>query len=261
MKFVKYTSIGLASLYLLACGILYLGQDRIIFNPDQLPEDFRFRDGEEIEIKVDEGVYLNSIFLPSEQSKGVILYLHGNRGSNRRCLRQADGLRGNNYDILMPDYRGYGKSDGQIKSEKQLLNDVQKVYDYLSTRYDESKIVIVGYSLGTGMASYLAAQNNPSRLVLIAPYLSFYNLKDQWVRVIPDFLVKYPLNNQKYLKDVTCPITLFHGTSDEVIPYESSVTLAQLNPAAKLIPLDGTSHRGSIFSGLFRQTLSQMLRG
>lgn len=246
---------------MVSCSILYFGQDRIIFNPDQLPEDFRFRDGQELEIEVDKETYLNSLFLPSEHSEGVILYLHGNRGSNRRCLRQADMLRGNNYDILMPDYRGYGKSDGEISSEDQLLSDVQKVYDYLLTRYDESKIVIVGYSLGTGMASYLAANNKPARLLLVAPYLSFYNLKDQWIRIIPDFLVKYPLNNQKYLKDVTCPITLFHGTLDEVIPYESSVTLARINPSAKLISLDGTNHRGSIFSDLFRQTLSQILRG
>lgn len=258
-KVLKYLLILLLSLYVLTCGILYFFQDKIIFNPDQLPEEYTFRDGQEVELEVSPDLYLNCLLLPAENSRGVILYLHGNRGSNRRCIRQAEMLSGNGYDIFMPDYRGYGKSDGKIWSEKQLLSDVQKVYEYLKTRYDENKIVVVGYSLGTGMASYLAAHNDPARLVLIAPYLSFYNLKDQWLKIIPDFLVKYPLNTQKYLKEITCPVTLFHGTSDEVIPFESSIELARINPETQLVPLNGTNHRGSIFSNLFRQTLSQLL--
>lgn len=259
MKFLKYLILILGSLYLLTCITLYFAQDRIIFNPDKLPEDYIFNEGEELEIEVAPTIFINSLYLRTENSKGVILYLHGNRGSNRRCLRQAEGLMGNQYDILMPDYRGYGKSDGKIESEKQLLSDVQKVYDHLKSKYDESQIVLVGYSLGTGMASYLAANNDPKQLILVAPYISFVNLKDQWTKLLPDFLVKYPLSNQKYLAQVSCPVTLFHGTTDDVIPFQSSEFLSQLNPNTELIPLDNTSHRRSIFHDLFRQNVSRIL--
>ncbi len=259
MWILRRILISILALYVIACAVLYVAQDQIIFNPDKLPEDYRFRAGEEVEIEVAPNIYLNNVYVREPSSKGVILYLHGNRGSNRRCLRQAEMFMGMGYDLFMPDYRGYGKSDGNIESEKQLLSDVQQVYDYLSARYDESQITIVGYSLGTGMASYLAAHNDPARLCLIAPYTSFIDLKNQWTRLIPDFLVKYPLNNEKYLAKVSCPVQLFHGTEDEVIPYQSSEVLSQLSPAIQLTTLDQTGHRRAIFHQTVRSTIRRII--
>jgi esterase/lipase len=250
----------LLGLYLLICLGLYLVQDQFLFLPDHLSDNHQFRMGQEIEIEVDEGVYLNNIFIPAASSKGVILYLHGNKGSNRRCLYQASKLMGNNYDILMPDYRGYGKSDGVIDSEKQLYQDVQKVYNYLKEKYDESKIVVVGYSLGTSMATYLASHNNPKHLVLNSPFISICDLKNRRLPFFPDIVVKYHLNNQKHLKSVNVPTTIFHGTMDELIPFDSAEKLSALNPQLfELVPLPNTGHRRAIFSDLFSSKISHIL--
>lgn len=260
MKTVRTTISVAIILYVLFCMGLYIGQDYIIFNADTLPENYQFRKGEEVEIEVAPDLSLNNLLLKqSGPSKGAILYLHGNKGNNRRCIRQAEMLEGLGYDIMIPDYRGYGKSDGKIESEGQLLSDVQAVYNHLKKSYDETNIIVVGYSLGTGMASYLAAHNSPSQLLLIAPYISFYDLKDRYIKLVPDFLVKYPLNNQKYLADVKCPIHLFHGTTDEVIPYDSSIFLSKVNPLINLITLNGTGHRGSIFHHLVRDELKNSI--
>jgi esterase/lipase len=248
--------------YALLCLMLWFAQDFLIFRPHTLPENHRFRTGEEIEIKVAEDVSLNCLWMKEAKSKGVVLYLHGNRGSNRRCLHQARNMSNNGYDIFMPDYRGYGKSDGKIYSEKQLLSDIQKVYDFLKEHYEENQIILSGYSLGSGMASWLAANNQPQQLVMIAPYESFYDLKKRYIPFfIPNFLVKYPLNSAANLTKVNCPVTLFHGTNDEVIPYDSSKNLAALNPSnIKLVTLKNERHRGAIFNGIFRRKFKELVR-
>jgi len=118
--------------------------------------------GEEIEIDVSDEISLNTLWMKEPNAKGLIIYWHGNKGNLRRCSRQAEMVAGNDYDILIPDYRGYGKSDGYIYSESQLLEDAQKVYDWAVQHYNENQIILLGYSLGTGVASYLAAHNQPA---------------------------------------------------------------------------------------------------
>ena len=260
MKIIKNLGIFLLGIYLLICIGLYVSQDKIFFKPQKLSESYTFRAGEEIEIPVAPAISLNCLWLKEPNAKGVILYLHGNKGSNSRCLRQAQIMAGNQYDIFMPDYRGYGKSGGEIRSEAQLYEDMQKVYDFLKEQYKENQIVIAGYSLGSGMASWLAANNHPKRLFLIAPYISFTDLKERYTMFLPNFLVKYPLNNKQHLEAVRCPVTLFHGTQDELIPFDSSVQLAQIKPSRiKLVKLEGVGHRGAIFNGVFSSTVRKLL--
>lgn len=259
MKWIKRLG-GLAlSLYVIFCGVLYFTQERIIFNPDKLPEDFDFRMGEEVEIPVEKNISLNCLWLKDADSKGVILYLHGNRGSNRRCLRQAETMAGYGYDIFMPDYRGYGKSDGEIESEAQMQSDVQQVYDFLKKHYAEEKIVLAGYSLGSGLATRLASNNHPQQLILLAPYTSMVDLKNRMVPFVPDFVLKYPLKSEDYLRRVNVPVTMFHGTSDEVIPFESSEKLQALNPDLFQLISMHEGHRGVIFSPVFRQKVGELL--
>ena len=259
-KFLTFIFKAIVGLYVLGCIALYLAQENIIFLPDKLPESYQFRQGEEVEIQVDADIYLNCLFVKQFPSKGVILYLHGNKGSNARCLRQAERLMGLGYDIFMPDYRGFGKSDGSIRSEKQLLSDAQKVYDHLKSRYDESQIVVIGYSLGTGIASYLAAENDPQQVILNSPYVSFIDLKDRRIPFIPDFLVKYPLSNAQHLSQANEKVTLFHGTNDELIPYDSSISLSQIDPSRiNLVPLEDSGHRRAIFHNAFSNGVSRLI--
>lgn len=262
MKTLKGITKTLFIIYAILCLGLYFGQDNMIFNPHKLPDDYVFSSKNEVEIEVAEGVFLNALWIKEERPKGVVLYLHGNRGSNRRCRHQAQNMANNGYDILMVDYRGYGKSDGEIYSQEQLYTDVQKVYNYLKESYREDQIIIAGYSLGSGMASYLAANNAPQQLVMIAPYLNFYELKKRYVPVyIPDIFVKYPLDNNKHLERVKCPVTIFHGTNDRVIPFEHGEQLATNFPdKVNLVTLKKESHRGAIFNGIFRRKFGELVK-
>lgn len=259
MKWIKRILIFLPTAYVLLCIVLYVAQDNIIFNPDKLPEDFIFRTGEEVELGVADGISLNCLLLKEAPSKGVILYLHGNRGTIRRCIRQAETMAGNGYDIFIPDYRGFGKSDGHIESEAQLQADVQKVYDYLKQHYPEDKIVLVGYSLGSGLASYLAAHNQPQQLVMVAPYLSLVDIKNRTAPFLPDFLLRYQMQSEAYLRLVKAPVTLFHGDQDEVIPFDSSEKLQAINPLSIKLVAMHSGHRGVLFNEAFREGMRELL--
>lgn len=243
----KNVLFGLLAIYLMGCGFAYVLQDEIIFDPHELSDSYRFDMGEEVEIEVEDGISLNTLHVKHQNSDGVLLYFHGNRGDNRRCLHQLSRFANSSKDWIMMDYRGYGKSDGEIESERQLLSDAEAVYNYALQQYDESEITLVGYSLGTGIASHLAATFTPKELVLVAPYVSFYDLKNRYIPIIPNFLVKFPLNNRRNIMKSTCPVTIFHGTSDEVIPFDSAEILANVRDDVSLITLEDTGHRRTIF--------------
>ncbi len=260
-KVLKWISIVFFSIYVIGCAALYFAQDRIIFNPQKIGEDTQFRFGREIKIPVDEDVSLHGLLHEINNPKGVVLYLHGNKGNARRCQRQAEMFSGFDHDVLLLDYRGYGKSDGAVTSMKQLYDDVQIVYNFLIEKYGEANITIAGYSLGTGMASYLAANNKPERLIMIAPYISIMDLKDRILPIIPDFLVEYKLDNGSHLKDVSCPVSIFHGTEDEVIPYDSAEELKRTFPEkVELMTLHETGHRRAIFHNSIRTWLANNLK-
>jgi len=259
MKWLKRLFYLGVTLYVLACVVLFFFQEKLIFHPSSLPKSFQFRAGQEVTIAVEDGIELNALWLKQRSAKGVILYWHGNKGSNRRCLHQAENLYGLGYDVFMPDYRGYGKSAGQPKSEKQMHQDAQKVYDYLLEHYKEEQIAVLGYSLGSGVATHLALENNPQQLFLVAPYKSLVAMKNIIAPFVPSFLMKYKMRTDQKIKKIDCPITLFHGTADELIPYEHSLFLKNQQTKAELVSLQGVSHRGAIFSQLLRRTLGQKL--
>lgn len=262
MKWIKRLLYFFGVLYILMCIVLYSIQHRVVFNPDVVSESKRYKAGEEVEIPLNGGIDMNCLWVRNlGSSKGVILYLHGNRGNIGRALHQTRLFNDKNYDIFIPDYRGYGKTEGFPKSAKQLEQDVEKAYLFLKEHYSENQIVLIGYSLGSGMASYIAATHQPKSLIILAPYISIAQIKNKYFWFLPDFLLRYNLRNDKYLKDIECPITLIHGTNDNVIPYESSPYLKDLQPDnIELVTLNGEGHRGVIFDERTARVFDRLLQ-
>lgn len=252
----------IASLYLIACIALYVVQDRFIFNPEKLPEDYSFRMGQELEIPLDDIYSMNALYVDSglDKPKGVILYLHGNRGSIRFGVYQIRHMRDMGYDIMIPDYRSYGKTEGSIQSEEQLYQDVQKAYNHLKTRFSEDQIILVGYSLGSGMASYLASHNKPKSLVLVAPFTSITDIKNKYLWFFPDFLLKYKFPVKDFMSKIECPVTIVHGTRDNIVDYRFSEEMKKkFGDKITLIRAERESHRGIIFSSELSMALERLL--
>jgi len=139
----------------------------MIFFPTKLDVDYEFQfetDFDEIFIPTSDSVALHGLLFHADilltgqaGSKGLIFYLHGNSGGLHTWGDMASNYTELGFDIFILDYRGYGKSGGEIYSEEQFFSDIQVAYDKLKTLYHEDRIVIIGYSIGTGAAAMLAA--------------------------------------------------------------------------------------------------------
>lgn len=248
MRWLKLLVYLLAGGYLVACLALYLLQERLIFHPRVLAPEYVYDWGEEVSVPVGEGgIDLSTVWVRKRDARGVVIYFHGNVGDNNRGRYQARQVLEQPYDVVLVDYRGFGKSGGTVESDAQLLADVQAVYDTVAAAYPEERIHLLGYSLGSGMAAYLAASNSPAHLTLVAPYTSLVDMKNLWFWWAPDFLLKYRLDTESLLAAVDCPVDIYHGTADRLIPFSMAERLDALAPGrVRLHPLRGVSHRGAI---------------
>ncbi len=250
-------------LYLIACGLLYFFQENLIFFPQKLAKDYKFRfkgNFEEVTIPTKDGISLSGLLFKSDAPKGVIFYLHGNAGSLSSWGKVAKTYTDLNYDVFMLDYRGYGKSEGKISSQEQLFQDNQNVYERLKETYSEEKIVIMGYSFGTGLASKLAATNNPKLLILQAPFYSMIDIMKHHYSWIPTFILKYKLETNEYLKECDMPIILFHGKRDRIVYYGSSPKLkADFPSQITFIPLKDLGHNGMSDDKEYQQAIKNIL--
>ena len=208
--------------------MLYLLQEKLIFLPSKLPVDYSYSFTEpfdEIFITAADGAVLNGIHFKKEQPEGVIVYYHGNAGDLARWGEIALFFVDKNFDVIIMDYRTYGKSTGTL-SEEALFTDGQLFYEYALEHYDESVITLYGRSLGTGIATWVASENKPLQLILETPFYSLLDLGKSRFPYLPvQWFLKYPLKTYEYISEVSCPITFFHGTEDRVVPYNSGLRL------------------------------------
>jgi len=225
---IKKAVLFLLSAYLLISAMLYLLQEKLIFLPSKLPADYAYsftQPFEEIFIAAADGAVLNGIHFKQEQPEGAIIYYHGNAGDLARWGNIALFFVEKNYDVIIMDYRTYGKSTGKL-SEEALYSDGQLFYEYALEHYEESAITLYGRSLGTGIATRVASQNKPFRLILETPFYSLLDLGKSRFPYLPvQWFLKYPLKTYEYISDVSCPIAFFHGTEDRVVPYNSGLRL------------------------------------
>ena len=130
----------------------------------------------------------------------------------------------------------------------------------MKKRYKESKIVVLGYSIGTGPAAYLASTNHPSLLILQAPYYSLTDMMRHTYPVIPTFLLKYRFDTYQYIKECKMPIVIFHGNQDEVIYFNSSIKLKEFfKRTDTLITLNGQGHNGITDNPQYINEVSKIL--
>ena len=251
-------------IYIVLCGLLYFYQEKLIFFPQKLDKNYQFQFGqkfEELNIKTTDGKILNGLLFKVENSKGLIFYLHGNAGSLSTWGEVAKTYNNLNYDIFIIDYRSYGKSEGEINGQNQLFEDNQIAYNELKKSYKEDKVIVLGYSIGTGLASKLASANNPKLLILQAPYYSLTDMMKHTYSFVPTFLLKYKFATNEYLNNCKMPVVIFHGNQDKVIYYGSSLKLKkEFKPQDTLITLNGQGHNGMTDNEEYKIELTKILK-
>lgn len=261
--FILKTAAVLILIYILLMSLLSFQQESMIFFPQKLSKNHVFnfnQEFEEVYISAKDGAKLHGVLFKTDKPKGLVFYLHGNAGSVDTWGWIAQTYTNLNYDIFVLDYRGYGKSEGTISSEKQFYEDVQAAYDQLKTMYDENHIIVAGYSIGSGPAAMLAAENKPKLLVLQAPYYSLGDLMQKLYPIVPVFLLKYKFDTYRFVEKTEAPIALFHGDQDEIIYHGSSEKLKpHLKSTDKVIILEGQGHNGMNENPAYQKALAEVL--
>lgn len=235
--------------YVAAIGWLWWRQERLLFEPTPLDPDEKLTDDPDVHERWVEvpGARLSTAQFRQPQPRGVVFFLHGNSGNLRDCLVDLDAFREVNFDVVMFDYRGYGKSSGRIESEQQLRADVRAVWDAYAAQYEGKRIVIAGQSLGTALAAGLGAQlcaeaRAPDLTLLVSPYSSMRALADELYPWVPGRVLRYPLQTMEHATRLKGPLMLVHGDKDELIGIHHSRALASAVPAARLHCLEGAGH-------------------
>ena len=240
--FIWYIIGGLAALSIIA----YFLQDLFIFKPEKLPPDFQFKYDipfHELNFDIEPGVRINGLHFYRDNPEGLILYFHGNSRSIKGWSKYAKDFYRYGYDVVLVDYRGFGKSTGK-RSEKEMLNDMQFVYKTLTQQYPENHIIVYGRSIGSGFAAKIASENKPRYLILDAPYYNFRKVVERFLPILPvRYVLRYHLRTDKWIRYVNCHTYIIHGTRDWLIPIKNSERLQKINPhKITLIRIDGGGH-------------------
>ena len=239
--------IAITVLYILFNVGIYFWQERFLFKPEKLPDDFEYKypDQKFVEhnIEISPDVNINGIHFQIENPKGIVFYLKGNSRSIKGWGKFAVDFGRLGYDVAMVDYRGFGKSTGR-RSEKGIKSDLQLCYDTIKQKVDEKYIILYGRSMGSGFAAKLASNNNPRMLILESPYYSLQKLAKRYVPFMPlSLLMRFPVRTYKWLKYVDCPIKIIHGTNDKLIPFKTTLTLSKIRPDnTRLYAVIGAGH-------------------
>ena len=242
--------------YVLLAALITLLQRRLVYKPDPrraTPGDCGLTGVDAVQIATG-GETLQAWYAEAPPGRPTILYFHGNAGwIELRADRLAD-LQARGFGVLMPFYRGYGGSTGR-PSESANVADAKIVYDWLRRQGVASRdIVLFGESLGTGVATQLAAAKVSAGLVLDSPYTSMTDLAR---RDYPWLPVRYLLwdhyETLRHIKRVTVPVLVIHGEADALVPFDMGLAVhAAVLAPKRLAAFKGAPHLEHKRQGSFR---------
>ncbi len=252
-----YCIIGIAVYYL---------QDKILFHPQQLSEHSQYSFSlpfKEVNVPYTKKTNINIIefTVNQPQPKGVVLYFHGNKENIAHYAKAAPDFTSRGYEVWMMDYPGFGKSTGAF-TEQQLYDWALVFYKLAQSKYSKDSIIIYGKSMGTGIAAQLATLRDCKTLILESPYYSFPSLIGNYLPIWPvNNMIKFKIPTWQYLKEVTNPVVIFHGTSDNTIPLRNSKKLIPyLKPSDKFITIEEAKHNDIPGFPIYKQTMDSLLK-
>ncbi len=198
-----------------------------------------------VSLQTSDQVRLHAWYAQSENPRFTILWLHGNAGNiTNRFSTMIDLVQSHDVDVLLPDYRGYGKSEGS-PSEEGFYRDADAAYQYLIQQgIPAKKIVILGISLGGGPACDLAARVPCAGLILQSTFTNIPDMASQMFPIIPiRKLVRTQFDNLAKVSTISVPKLFIHGRLDELVPFRMGEQLleAAKEPKSSLW-LEGADH-------------------
>lgn len=267
-KFLSRCLITFSYLFLAVFAFNYVKQDDYIYRSSPLPRDYVYEwkePFEEIFIPVGEKSEINALHFHLSSPKGIVLFLHGQGKNLKYWGVRAPFFLQKGYDVLIIDYRGFGKSTKEYKQD-YLLEDAEAAYKYLLNSFREDQIVIYGQSLGTAISTWLASRHMPKMLILEAPYYNMISAASHIKPFLPKWMIKimlkYPLMTNEWIQNVMVPIYIFHGTADNKIPFVQAEMLfneIKNHKKALMIELPDWGHHNIENNLLYQAKMADLL--
>lgn len=206
---------------------LYVAQRSFIYVPDRhmkAPEFYGVQGYDVVQVTTDDGLTLSGWYhAPATPNSPVIVYFHGNGGSLIQRTERAKLYAQSGYGVLFGEYRGYGGNPGK-PSQDGLFSDARAYIDWLRAQgIADGHIVLYGESLGTGVATYVAADYAPDvrGLILESPYTSLADIGRMRFFFVPvDLMLQDKFDTKSRIGRVTVPVLILHGRRDMIVPFK-----------------------------------------
>lgn len=219
MKQIVWISIIIGLLYILFCIFIFLFQTNLIFFPSKKPFTIpKSANITEVYVTTEDNVKLNAWFVDNQSNKTAIFF-HGNGGNishNQQRLKMFEEL---GLNVILFDYRGYGKSEGNIQQENDLYKDADAIYDYaLSRAWDPNNIILWWQSLGGAIAIHLAQHKNIYATIIESTFYSMSEVAHTRYWFVPTtFLLQFHFKNNEKIHNIVSPILIIHSIDDQMI--------------------------------------------
>lgn len=246
---------ALAVFYLIFAALVYFRQDSLLYFPVRdisvTPRDIGMP-FEEITLTTNDKTDLFAWYIPAAARRGVVLFCHGNAGNLSHRLESISIFHRLNLDVLIFDYRGYGKSSG-APSENGTYLDAEAAWNYLVDvrKINPREIIVFGRSLGSAVAAELSLRHSPGVLIIESGFTSIPDLGRKYYPWLPvRLLSRYRYATVEKVKKITAPKLIIHSPHDEIIPFSHGTALFEnsLKPAEFLV-IQGNHNEGFMISG------------
>lgn len=243
---------ALAAVVLLLIAGLWLGQRRLIYLPDTgpLPTATSLLPGaRDVVLETADGSALGAWFVPAEGPRREVTVLVTNGNAGDRSLRAplAAALRSEGLDVLLFDYRGYGDNPGS-PSEEGLAADARAAHDHLVTTLavPPQRLILLGESLGAGVAARLAVEAPVAGMVLRSPFADLATVAEALYPLVPVRLLladRFPV--AELVARAAVPTTVVLGEDDRIIPPAHSRAVA-VAAGAEVVVVPGADHNDAV---------------
>ena len=247
---------------------VYVRQDKMIFFPQRISQrelsgiHERYKNVEDISLKAMDGVTIRGWMVKDSHAgkSPLILYFGGNAEEVSYLIGESGEFRG--WSLAMMNYRGYGLSEGR-PGERALFDDAITIYDYFSLRgdVDPKRIVVMGRSLGTGVAVYLPQNRVVKGVILVTPYDSMASVAREKLPFLPvSFLLKHKFDSVSRAPSIAAPLLALAAKDDTIVSPEHAKRLVDKWAGPRTLEvLEGVDHNSVDSNPLYWETIRTFL--
>ena len=248
-RLIRIVAIGAAialALWLVLCLLLFGAQDKLLFYPKKLSIEAFAQAGDPpgvdtVELAMADGTVVRGWLVNNEEKESnLLIYYGGNAEEVSRLIARMGELEG--WDIVLMNYRGYGASDGTA-SETTMCSDALEIYDHFTRMddYSNGKVVVMGRSIGTGVAVFVASQRDTSAVILVSPYDSMTSMVQEMIPFVPvNLILRHKFNTIERAPGITAPLLNLTGSEDTTIPVcHSKLVADHWGGDMKMVEIEG----------------------